>query len=89
VGVHTPEFEHEKSRAAVKRHVAEHDVRRPVMLDNDFSYWNAMGNRYWPTFYLVDKSGRVRQRIDGEVRPGDDRAAQIEAQIERLLAETI
>lgn len=89
VGVHTPEFKHESERDAVKEHVAEHDIRRPVMLDNDFSYWDAMGNRYWPTFYLIDKSGRVRQRIDGEVRPGDERADRIEAQIERLLAETV
>lgn len=89
VGVHTPEFKHESGREGVEGHVAEHGVRRPVMLDNDFAYWDAMGNRYWPTFYLIDKSGRVRQRIIGEVRPGDDRAGRIEAQIERLLAETV
>lgn len=89
VGVHTPEFKHERGREGVVAHVSEHEVQRPVMLDNDFSYWNAMGNRYWPTFYLIDKSGRVRQHIIGEVRPGDERAERIEAQIERLLAETV
>jgi len=89
VGVHTPEFKHERSRARLKARVDELGIEHPVMVDNDFSYWDAMSNRYWPTFYLIDKSGRVRERMVGEIRPGDDRAENLEAKIRLLLSETV
>ncbi len=87
IGVHTPEFAHERSRARLERKVAEFGIRHPVMMDNDFSYWNAMGVRFWPTFVLLDKGGRVRGTYIGETHEGDQRARRIEAAIEGLLAE--
>lgn len=87
VGVHTPEFSHERVRDNVEAKVAEYGLRHPVMLDNDFSYWNAMGNRYWPAFYLLDKRGRIRAHYAGETHRGDAQARRIEADIETLLAE--
>lgn len=89
VGVHTPEFKHEMDRDRVRTHVAELGIDHPVMVDNDFSYWNAMSNRYWPTFYVIDKSGRVRERVVGEVRPDGEKARKLEAQIQALLSETV
>lgn len=89
VGVHTPEFEHEKPRASVERKVRQYGLQHPVMLDNDFSYWNALGNRYWPAWYLLDREGRVRAVHAGEVHAGDPRARRIEADIEALLAEPV
>lgn len=89
IGVHTPEFKHEKDREAVRAHVKQFELDHPVMVDNDFSYWNAMNNRYWPTFYLIDKSGRIRERIIGEVRPRGEKAGRLEAQIRALLSETV
>lgn len=88
VGVHTPEFKHEADPAGVRRQVRALGLRHPVMLDNDFSYWEAMGSRHWPTFYLIDKSGRVRQRVIGEVRPDSGKAAALESRIRVLLAES-
>lgn len=87
IGVHTPEFEREKVRANIVEKVAEFKLPHPVMIDNDFSYWNALGNRYWPTFYLIDKQGRVRYFFVGETHAGDTRAKDIEARIEQLLTE--
>ncbi len=87
LGVHTPEFVHEKDRAQVLRKTREFGITHPVMIDNDFSYWKAMNNHYWPTFYLIDKTGRVRAKYVGEVHDGDPTAKQIEAQIDRLLQE--
>ncbi len=87
VGVHSPEFAHERVRASIERKVAEFGLPHPVMIDNDFSYWKALGNRYWPTYYLVDKRGRLRARFIGETHAGTDRARRVEEAIEVLLAE--
>jgi glutathione peroxidase-family protein len=87
IGVHSPEFDRERHRDAVARKVREFALQHPVMIDNDFSYWKALGNRYWPAFYLIDKQGRIRYRFAGETHAGDRRAQEIEGAVERLLAE--
>ena len=88
IGVHTPEFEHERVRKSVEKKAAEFGLDHPVMIDNDFSYWRAMNNRYWPTFYLIDKRGFLRSIFIGETRSNSVRAGKIEAAIEKLLSET-
>jgi thiol-disulfide isomerase/thioredoxin len=87
VGVHTPELPREYVRGNVVRKVAELGVRWPVMLDNDYVYWKALHNRYWPAFYLVDRAGRVRASFAGETHTGDANAAAMEQAIEALLRE--
>ena len=88
IGVHTPEFKHERARENVVQKVADFGLPHPVMMDNDYSYWKAMSNRYWPAFYLIDKQGRTRYRFVGETHAGDRRAEKVEAAIRQLLAET-
>ena len=56
------------------------------MIDQDFSYWNAMGNRYWPAFYLVGRDGRIAATAVGELHKGDKRGDQFEQRIRDLLA---
>ena len=68
--------------------VDDFELHHPVMIDNDFSYWKAMHNRYWPAFYLIDKHGHVRARFVGETHIGGPRARAVEAAIEELLAES-
>lgn len=87
IGIHSPEFQHERERAAVERKAAEFGLHHPIMLDNDFGYWRALGNRYWPSFYLIDKQGRIRQREVGEMHTGDRAAEALEAGLRRLLEE--
>jgi thiol-disulfide isomerase/thioredoxin len=87
IGVHTPELPREYERDRVVAKVAEYRLTNPQMIDNDYSFWNAMGNQYWPAFYLVDKQGRLRAEHFGETHPKDRQAVSIESQIERLLAE--
>lgn len=87
VGVHTPEFDNEKVRANVEAKVKEFGVRGSVMLDNDYSYWNALQNQYWPAFYVVDRQGRLRGRYVGETHAGDERGLRVEQQITALLGE--
>ncbi len=88
IGVHTPEFEHEKLRGNIVAKIEEFQLKHPVMIDNDFSYWRAMGNRYWPAFYLIDKDGKMAASFFGETHKGDRQAKAIEKAISSLLAET-
>jgi len=87
IGIHSPEFEHEKSRPRVEAKMAGFKLHHPVMMDNDFGYWRALGNRFWPTYYLIDKQGRLRAQYSGETHSGGARASAIEATVEELLAE--
>jgi thiol-disulfide isomerase/thioredoxin len=82
IGVHSPEFKYEHNIESVKRYLGEHDIRYPVVIDNDFSTWNRYGNRYWPAIYLIDKKGVIRY-----TRAGEGGYDQTEQQIQRLLAE--
>ncbi|MBI2795669.1 MAG: redoxin family protein [Gemmatimonadetes bacterium] len=82
IGVHTPELKVEYERANVERAVAKLGVTYPVVLDNDYKIWNALGNRYWPSIYIVDRRGRIRYRHDGE---GD--YDQQDKVVQQLLAE--
>lgn len=87
VGVHSPEFAWERPRPAVAAAVAHHGIGWPVMLDSGFHYWNALGNRYWPAFYIVDKHGRIAGYFYGETHAFDGRALAMERLIEKLLRE--
>lgn len=87
IGVHTPEFAHERIRENIVAKAREFKLHHPIMIDNDSSYWRAMRNRYWPAFYILDKKGAVRAVFFGETHEGDSRAKQIEAGIRDLLAE--
>ena len=50
-------------------------------------FWRKMNNRYWPSYFLVDKKGRVRANFVGETHKGDAQSIKIEAMIAKLLAE--
>ena len=88
VGVHTPEFAREKSRANVEAAVKEHGLgRHSHFLDNHMNYWRALRNEYWPAVYVVDRRGRIRDRMFGEIHVGTDRDKDLSRLVEKLLAE--
>lgn len=80
VGVHTPEFGHERVLKNVQRAVKRFDIQYPVAQDNGFKTWNAYGNQYWPALYLIDQDGRIVYRHYGE-----GGYAETEGRIARLL----
>ena len=83
VGVHSPEFDHERDINNVQEYVKDHAITYPVAIDNDFQIWRRFSNRYWPAMYIVDKKGNVRYRFIGE-----GNYQKIEKAINKLLAET-
>lgn len=85
IGIHSPEFPWEKVRLAVVSQTESLGITHPVMLDNDFAYWNALGNRYWPAFYLVNKKGNLVAGAIGEIHIGDRQAGAMEQAIRTQL----
>lgn len=81
VGVHTPEYGHERIVGNLEKAVKRFDIAYPVAQDNDYRTWNAFNNRYWPALYLIDQDGAIVYRHFGE-----GAYEQTEARIRRLLA---
>ena len=90
IGVHTPEFppyagEHDRSN--VQRALEQYHVKYPVAQDNDDRTWNLYGIRYWPSFVLIDRKGRIRYEGAGEFHVGDADYRLWEGRIRELLEE--
>lgn len=83
VGVHSPEFEFEKSVENVRRAAVSLNVGYPVAVDSQHAIWRAFSNQYWPALYIADAEGRIRHRQFGE--GGYERSEQV---IRELLAES-
>ncbi len=66
VGVHSPEFPFEKDAGNVADAIDEHDIRYPVVQDNNLTNFTNYGTEYWPAEYLIDGQGRVRAYHYGE-----------------------
>ncbi len=66
IGLHTPEFSFEKVQKNVEEAVKNLGIQYPVVLDNDFSTWNAFQNEYWPREYLIDIDGYIVHDHAGE-----------------------
>lgn len=66
IGVHSPEFEFEKSADNLSKAIADFEIEYPVVQDNNFATWRAYSNRYWPAKYLIDTDGNIRYTHFGE-----------------------
>jgi cytochrome c biogenesis protein CcdA/thiol-disulfide isomerase/thioredoxin len=66
IGVHTPEFDFEKSSENVKQAVLQKGLTYPIALDNQFATWQHFNNHYWPAQYLINREGNVVYTHFGE-----------------------
>ncbi len=82
VGVHSPEFAFEHEVGNVADQAARLGVTYPIAVDNDFMTWRAYDQRFWPSHYLIDRNGVVRQ-----VHYGEGSYDQTETLIRQLLGE--
>jgi thiol-disulfide isomerase/thioredoxin len=80
VGIHSPEFDFEKSHTNVAAAVQRLHIDYPVALDDDMAVWQSFGAQYWPEQWIADGQGHLRYQTIGE---GDERAT--EDVIRRLL----
>ncbi len=88
VGIQTPETSQERDPAAVKSAAAERKLEFPIIVDVASKNWDAWGNTMWPTVYVVDKNGYLRQWWAGELNwKGATGDKTIEQVVDQLLAE--
>ncbi|MEW6749270.1 MAG: redoxin domain-containing protein [Candidatus Micrarchaeota archaeon] len=66
IGVHSPEFEFEKSVQNVKSAVKRLGIGYPVAVDSDMATWRRFDNHYWPAKYLIDRNGFISHAYFGE-----------------------
>jgi thiol-disulfide isomerase/thioredoxin len=66
IGIHSPEFEFEKSLANVQVAADRYGIEYPIALDSDKETWDKYGNHFWPSKYLISNTGEVVLRHFGE-----------------------
>lgn len=66
IGVHSPEFEFEKSEKNLAQAIKDFKLPYPIVQDNNFDTWRAYNNRFWPAKYIIDKEGYIRYTHFGE-----------------------
>ncbi len=82
VGVHSPEFQFEKSTENVLKATQRYSIEYPVAQDNNFETWKNFDNKYWPAHYLIDAEGNIRM-----VHFGEGKYEELETAIQELLKE--
>ena len=87
--MHSPEFDFEKDRVRVERYAKKFEKTGPIYIDNDLSYFKAIGATYWPQFFLVDKQGQVRAFFEGEMNAQRPEADSVHRMIQALLEENL
>jgi thiol-disulfide isomerase/thioredoxin len=67
VGIHTPETKWQMPAGKVAAVIKREKIKWAVFQDNQYQTWDAYNNRYFPTFYLIDKHGTLRETHVGEI----------------------
>jgi peroxiredoxin len=88
LGIHTPETNAERDVLAVRQKAAKEKFGFPILIDGANENWNAWGNSMWPSVYVVDKRGYVRNFWPGELNwQGQEGEKFIRERIESLAKE--
>jgi len=53
IGVHSPEFDFEKSAENIQNAVERFGIEYPVAVDSEKMTWDKYGNHFWPSKYLI------------------------------------
>ncbi len=90
IGIHSPEFppyggEHDKKNVADA--LTRHEIGYANAQDNDHATWNLYNIQYWPSYVLVDRTGKIRWEGYGEFHLGDGNHRDVDSRIRTLLAE--
>jgi len=90
IGFQTPETDAERNLDNLRRNVRERQIAYPVAFDLKSENWKAWSNDMWPSVYLIDKRGRVRNWWYGELNwQGGNGEEFMRKRIEQLVAEPL
>ncbi len=88
IGIQTPETDSERNLENLRRNVRERKIEYPVVFDLKSENWKAWANNMWPSVYLIDKRGQVRNWWYGELNwQGGNGEEYMRKRIEQLVAE--
>ena len=86
VGIQTPETEDERDTGKVLAAARKAGFEFPVLVDTKSANWEAWGTTMWPTVYVIDRRGYVRNWWMGELNwKGATNDRSVEQLAERLL----
>lgn len=66
LGIHLPKFSVEQDRRFLLDAVSRLAVQFPIANDGDWTAWQHYGVQSWPTFVLIDPSGRIAGTFAGD-----------------------
>ncbi|MEM0201302.1 MAG: redoxin domain-containing protein [Candidatus Micrarchaeaceae archaeon] len=67
IGVHSPKFKTEKNRDNVYEAVQRYKIKHPVILDKNMKIWKSYGVNAWPTFVIINPTGKIIAKFSGEI----------------------
>ena len=67
IGVHTPETAEEENIGSLQKFVRDWKIKFSVVTDNDYRTWNRYKVQFWPSTFLIDKKGTIRELHIGEL----------------------
>lgn len=66
IGVHSGKFTTEKETDSIQSAIQRYDIEHPVINDHNFQVWNAYNIHAWPSFMLINPTGRIVGTHSGE-----------------------
>jgi thiol-disulfide isomerase/thioredoxin len=92
IGIHSPEFppyggEHDRKNVADA--LTRHEIAYANAQDNDHATWNLYNIQYWPSYVLIDRTGKIRWEGYGEFHLGDGNHRDVDSRIRQLLGERL
>ncbi len=68
IGVHVPLYTFQRDPAFMQREVRRLGIDFPVVLDDDKRLSRAYQNEGWPSYFVLDRDGRISFELEGEAR---------------------
>jgi len=88
IGIQTPETKAEHDIDLIRQRAEEAGLTFPILADIKKDNWQAWGNSMWPSVYVLDKQGYIREFWPGELRwEGATGDKYLQQQIEKLMRE--
>ncbi|NET72502.1 MAG: redoxin domain-containing protein [Sphaerospermopsis sp. SIO1G2] len=66
IGIHSGKFDNEKEIENIRQAVLRHEIKHPILVDNNLWVWENYTIKAWPTLIIIDPDGYIVGRFAGE-----------------------